>query len=102
MALQGLTSQLWINSTVKRFCQVQQERLGRSIDRLSKDLYSKDTHFVLELVQNADDNSYHDNLLDETTDDCPAVTFVIDRYADYIDLYNVEKTKQNINLWPVV
>ena len=36
----------------------QQERLGRSLDRLSKDLYSKDTHFVLELVQNADDNSY--------------------------------------------
>ena len=25
----------------------QQERLGRSLDRLSKDLYSKDTHFVL-------------------------------------------------------
>ena len=58
---------------------MQQERLGRSIDRLSKDLYSKDTHFVLELVQNADDNSYHDSLLDEMTDDCPAVKFVIDR-----------------------
>jgi len=35
-----------------------QERLGRSLDRLSKDLYSKDTHFVLELIQNADDNDY--------------------------------------------
>ena len=40
----------------------QQERLGRSLDRLSKDLYSKDTHFVLELVQNADDNDYPDEL----------------------------------------
>jgi len=35
-----------------------QERLGRSLERLSKDLYSKDTHFVLELIQNADDNNY--------------------------------------------
>ena len=40
----------------------QQERLGRSLDRLSKDLYSKDTHFVLELIQNADDNDYPDEL----------------------------------------
>lgn len=35
-----------------------QERLGRSLERLYKDLYSKDTHFVLELIQNADDNNY--------------------------------------------
>lgn len=47
------------------------------MDRLSKDLYSKDTHFVLELIQNADDNSYHDNLLSNQVDDCPAVKFVI-------------------------
>ena len=33
-------------------------RLDRSLQRLSEELYSKDTHFVLELVQNADDNSY--------------------------------------------
>ena len=36
----------------------QQERQGRSLNRLSRDLYSKDTHFVLELIQNADDNNY--------------------------------------------
>ena len=65
--------------------QVQQERLGRSIDRLSKDLYSKDTHFVLELIQNADDNSYHEDLLDESTDNCPSVKFVIDRYVVFIE-----------------
>ncbi|CAG2243868.1 unnamed protein product [Mytilus edulis] len=41
---------------------VQDERLGRSLDRLSKDLYSKDTHFVLELIQNADDNDYPESL----------------------------------------
>ncbi|XP_076112450.1 uncharacterized protein LOC143080482 isoform X2 [Mytilus galloprovincialis] len=41
---------------------VQDKRLGRSLDRLSKDLYSKDTHFVLELIQNADDNDYPESL----------------------------------------
>ena len=30
---------------------VQQDRLGRSLDRLSTELYSKDAHFVLELIQ---------------------------------------------------
>ena len=51
--------------------QKQQERQGRSLQRLSKDLYSKDTHFVLELIQNADDNSYPSNVT-------PSVKFLID------------------------
>ena len=54
------------------------------MDRLSKDLYSKDTHFVLELVQNADDNSYPDNLLNNTKDGCPAVRFVIKHDGIYV------------------
>lgn len=32
--------------------------LHNSAERLSADLYSKDTHFVLELIQNAEDNAY--------------------------------------------
>ncbi|XP_053389616.1 uncharacterized protein LOC128552593 [Mercenaria mercenaria] len=68
----------------QRLMKVQQERLGRSLDRLSKDLYSKDTHFVLELVQNADDNSYSDNLLNDTTDNCPSVKFVIEHEGIYV------------------
>jgi len=84
---------------------VQQERLGRSLDRLSKDLYSKDTHFVLELIQNADDNSYPEHLLSNRNagsevpgnqsskvpargENCPAVKFVIDE--DGIRVYNNE------------
>ncbi|VDI46757.1 Hypothetical predicted protein [Mytilus galloprovincialis] len=47
-----------LNEDGQRLKRVQDERLGRSLDRLSKDLYSKDTHFVLELIQNADDNDY--------------------------------------------
>ena len=33
--------------------QEQNARLGRALVRLSRDLYSKDLHFVLELIQNA-------------------------------------------------
>ena len=32
--------------------------LNSALERLSVDLYSKETHFVLELIQNADDNHY--------------------------------------------
>ena len=42
----------------RRLMEKQQARLGRSLERLAHDLYSKDTHFVLELIQNADDNDY--------------------------------------------
>ena len=48
----------------RRLMDKQQERLGRSLERLSTDLYSKDTHFVLELVQNADDNAYSPDMLE--------------------------------------
>jgi hypothetical protein len=34
------------------------EQLGSALKLLSTDLYSSDTHFLLELIQNADDNSY--------------------------------------------
>ena len=51
-----------------------QERIGRSLQRLSEELYSKDTHFVLELIQNADDNKY-----DVGTE--PSLVFVVDKEA---------------------
>ena len=38
-------------------------RIGRALKRLAHELYSHDTHFVLELVQNADDNSYYDDVI---------------------------------------
>ncbi len=34
--------------------------LTNSIERLSEGLYSKDTHFIFELIQNAEDNTYND------------------------------------------
>ncbi|KAH3734109.1 hypothetical protein DPMN_040549, partial [Dreissena polymorpha] len=71
----------------QRLMKVQQDRLGRSLDRLSKDLYSKDTHFVLELIQNADDNNYAEELYTNQVD-CPSVKFVIDEEG--IRVYNNE------------
>jgi len=35
-----------------------QTQLNNALKLLSDDLYSKKSHFVLELVQNADDNEY--------------------------------------------
>lgn len=40
-----------LDAKSQKLMQIQQERLGRSLDRLSTELYSKDTHFVLELIQ---------------------------------------------------
>lgn len=37
-----------------RLCAVQNARMGRALQRLSAELYDKDTHFVLELVQVCD------------------------------------------------
>eukprot|EP01079_Euglenida_sp_SAG-EU17-18_P007918 gene7918-1413_t len=37
---------------------VQFQQMGRALECLSKELYTQDSHFVLELLQNADDNSY--------------------------------------------
>uniref|UniRef100_A0A7N0SZS8 Protein NO VEIN C-terminal domain-containing protein n=1 Tax=Kalanchoe fedtschenkoi TaxID=63787 RepID=A0A7N0SZS8_KALFE len=40
----------------------QHERLGRALQCLAQELYSQDSHFLLELVQNADDNVYPKNV----------------------------------------
>ncbi|KAK3603430.1 hypothetical protein CHS0354_009413 [Potamilus streckersoni] len=84
-----------LNEDGKRLMQVQQERLGRSLDRLSKDLYSKDTHFVLELVQNADDNKYPENLL-ENGDLCPAAKFIIDEQCIMVLNNECGFTEENV------
>jgi hypothetical protein len=37
-------------------------KLERALERLSSDLYNKKTHFLLEFIQNADDNTYADSV----------------------------------------
>ena len=36
--------------------------MTRDTPSLSEDLYAKDTHFLLEFIQNADDNTYDENV----------------------------------------
>jgi hypothetical protein len=47
-----------------------QGMIERSLEKLSNDLYSEQGHFVLELVQNADDNQY-------SSDRLPTLRFVV-------------------------
>ncbi|CAF4311132.1 unnamed protein product, partial [Rotaria sp. Silwood2] len=61
--------------------------VGRSLERLSKELYNSDMHFVLELIQNADDNQY---------DNKPSLVFVID--SNSINIYNNEIGFQENNI----
>ncbi len=61
--------------------------VGRSLERLSKELYNTDMHFVLELIQNADDNQYRDN---------PTLIFVID--SNSINIYNNERGFREKNI----
>uniref|UniRef100_A0A3Q2QWQ6 Wu:fj29h11 n=1 Tax=Fundulus heteroclitus TaxID=8078 RepID=A0A3Q2QWQ6_FUNHE len=80
-----------LNAEGQKLMQVHQERLGRSLDRLSTELYSKDTHFVLELIQNADDNSYP-----AEGGVVPALAFVVER--DCITVLNNETGFQEKNI----
>ncbi|GJU29321.1 histidine kinase-, DNA gyrase B-, and HSP90-like ATPase family protein [Tanacetum coccineum] len=48
----------------------QHSRLGEALHRLSEELYSQDSHFVLELVRNADENMY-------LCDVEPTLTFIL-------------------------
>ncbi|KAM4524399.1 uncharacterized protein PAE49_000724 isoform 2-T3 [Odontesthes bonariensis] len=75
----------------QKLMRVHQDRLGRSLDRLSTELYSKDTHFVLELIQNADDNSYPSE-----AGVVPALAFVVER--DCITVLNNETGFQEGNI----
>ncbi|PWA21616.1 hypothetical protein CCH79_00003387 [Gambusia affinis] len=80
-----------LNAEGQKLMQVHQERLGRSLDRLSTELYSKDTHFVLELIQNADDNSYPSG-----AGAVPALAFMVER--DCITVLNNETGFQERNV----
>uniref|UniRef100_A0A3B4XA39 Wu:fj29h11 n=1 Tax=Seriola lalandi dorsalis TaxID=1841481 RepID=A0A3B4XA39_SERLL len=75
----------------QKLMQVHQDRLGRSLERLSTELYSKDTHFVLELIQNADDNSYPSEV-----GVVPSLAFVVEK--DCITVLNNEIGFQERNI----
>ncbi|KAK0132689.1 hypothetical protein N1851_032434 [Merluccius polli] len=80
-----------LTAECKKLMAVHQERLGRSLDRLSTELYSKDAHFVLELIQNADDNSYP-----AEGEVVPALALVVEK--DCITILNNETGFQDQNI----
>ncbi|KAF8016185.1 hypothetical protein BT93_H1640 [Corymbia citriodora subsp. variegata] len=59
-----------LSTTESSLLKKQHARLGRALQCLSQELYSQDSHFLLELVQNADDNTYLENVE-------PALVFVL-------------------------
>lgn len=46
------------DTRTQKTLKAQYEREARAIERLSSELYTRDSHFFLELLQNADDNRY--------------------------------------------
>src|SRR6476646_6360426 len=60
---------LRLPDAVARGIRNMREDYSEALSLLSEDLYSKKTHFVLELTQHADDNQYEQDVE-------PAITFV--------------------------
>lgn len=52
---------------VRRGAKSLHKKLNSALDLLSKDLYSKKSHFLLELIQNADDNEYAEGVVPHLT-----------------------------------
>ena len=73
-----------------------QEREGRSLDRLSKELYTRDSHFVLELIQNADDNEYFAENLQADSVEKPTVAFIVE--AGKVTVLNNEQGFKERNI----
>lgn len=66
------------------------EDLDRALKLLSEDLYSTKTHFVLELVQNADDNGYGKGVVPSLRFDLTAKTLVVSNNETGFEEPNVD------------
>jgi hypothetical protein len=67
-------------------------KLRRALETISSDLYSEDVHFVMELVQNADDNKYDDGVV-------PSLR--IELKKDEIIVHNNERGFEEENIFAV-
>jgi hypothetical protein len=67
-----------------------QTQLNNALRLLSEDLYSKKSHFVLELVQNADDNTYR-------PDSTPELTFQIEPNRLVLSNNEIGFSEENIS-----
>lgn len=64
-------------------------KFNNALTKLSDDLYSKDIHFVLELIQNADDNKYESK-------EVPVLKFIIEPDKILIQNNEIGFAKENI------
>ena len=78
-----------ISGELKRYMDTQ-EKDKEAAANLVKDIYSKKPHFLLELIQNAEDNSYDKNII-------PKIKFIFDE--NKIILQNNEIGFNNKNVW---
>ncbi|KAI3791105.1 hypothetical protein L2E82_04710 [Cichorium intybus] len=78
-----------ISSTESNILKKQHARLGRALHCLSQELYSQDSHFLLELVQNADDNVYPRNVE-------PTLTFILEEKSIIVMNNEVGFSGENI------
>src|SRR5215216_2330126 len=81
----GLTTDAIAQNVIKQ----QQGIIHRSLEKLAEDLYSKQNHFVLELIQNADDNNYAPTVT-------PFLTFKIDQEKIVVQNNELGFTKENV------
>ena len=72
---------LTLNEQNEGIMQALKNEISSCLQTLSNELYNKDMHFVLELIQNADDNKYSQEI-------SPTIIFMID--TDSITLFNNE------------
>lgn len=70
---------LTLSNETEHFTNQLKSLIGRSLEHLSKELYNTDMHFILELIQNADDNHYQTH---------PSLLFVLDQTS--LNIYNNE------------
>ena len=66
--------------------------LGRALEKISTELYSKDTHFLLELLQNADDNEYTAGLI-------PTIEFTLSQR--WVLVRNNENGFREKDIWSI-
>ena len=78
-----------ISNEIKRYIKTQ-EKDKEAAANLVKDIYSKKPHFLLELIQNAEDNTYSKNVV-------PKIKFIFDEHK--IILRNNEVGFNKKNVW---
>ena len=84
---------LQMDDTAREILNKHQDRIGRSLERLSKELYSQDIHFILELIQNADDNFY---TVANSKGEQPTLVFKLD--SERLSVFNNEDGFRGENL----